>query len=742
MKRRQIKINEYSGKTFYQAGGWICLVSVIIFFSYLMVMSKNLLVSSVAMTSLNHHVLMLLVILLTVFSIKNERIYRLYILLLFVFFIWFSFADTKYSPIDECANFDYINCIIKHHRLLTFHDSLDYNFLNDANDGINAVGPTANYEAVQAPLFYLLFAFVGRWFDNAFIRFHVLRILSLSMILATYGFLKNCILFLKEHSLSVSEKTCRILMLLTVFNPAYLYRASRLNNEVLVCVLMAVLLNVSIKCIMTGYDIKKYWLMAFICCACFMTKSTAIYAYLVFGIVVIFQKHLRHAILPAICSFCAALPWFLFNYRTYHSLTAMKQHMDFVMPIVNPDYLPVDLFESFFSILAGTYFTGEEVAFSAGEQLWTGGCFLLVCFVTGHIFIELVAAFRQNGQNFSSYEPRVKINGICLCLLFGGCAVLTVGTVLTKIDSVRGRYFYGPCAAVLFLFLLNEQILFSKKDIKKYCYAFLVIVIGIVVTRDVTTFLNRFYEDNHLYGSNIQTIKLCDLNNADWLHGYARNGNTLLVQITDENKTANYKALIGHSVSDGMNTAVLTDVSEPFEENSGKYIHLTASSHLDGANAETAVLNVGRYCSVEDYNSEDSNGIYEEVEGKEFTQSMVMKKSGDLCGFSGFFGTYFVSDYRADVTYTVKDEQGDVLQNGILMTTGMSDNSFYTFYFAEPIHVSREQKLSISIKCDSKEDAPLALRITTNDSYVDGAFGINGNEKTGEDAVFKLIIQD
>ncbi|MBP1545236.1 MAG: hypothetical protein J6A37_01385, partial [Oscillospiraceae bacterium] len=316
------------------AGGLVCLVILVAYVLIICITALKSFVTELIPGMGQWYCLIALILLNVFFAVKSKKFFHVFVSSLFCVMIYLSFADNSYSAIDETMNFESINHIASTNTLPTFFDAVDSSYLAEVNHNMVSFDNLINYEAVQAPLFYILFALIGKLIPDAYVRFHTFRLISLMMVLIVYYFINLSVKYLKKKDIITGdEELYRLSLCLTIFNPAYLYRASRLNNEILVCVFMAVFLYIAIRCLNEGYSKKYYILLSLLCVTLFLTKNTAVYAYVIFGILVIMQKKLREAILPIFASALLTVPWFAFNIKTYGTLTAMKHHIDFVIPI-------------------------------------------------------------------------------------------------------------------------------------------------------------------------------------------------------------------------------------------------------------------------------------------------------------------------------------------------------------------------------------------------------------------------
>ncbi len=299
------------------------------------------------------------------FACRNYNFFKLYASILLSLFALSSLVDLGYSPIDEAAHFEYAVHLFNTWTLPVLGEQYlwDASAVNSVNFCETNPG-TINHEAMQGPVYYIFLALFGSAIKDSTACFIAFRIIGLLLVACTAVGLNKLTRSLFGLSVSQSQ-VCRLLMLLTILSPGYLYRAARLNNEIMVCFLFAVLLY---QFFLSFKDNRtyRYWLVSLLSVLLFLTKSTAIYCMIFPVLLILF--HLRDSrkitvVISLTLSGLIALPWFKFNLETYHALTGANKHFEFVTEVlqVNPYHVGVDFFEAFFNFLPLTFYSGTEV---------------------------------------------------------------------------------------------------------------------------------------------------------------------------------------------------------------------------------------------------------------------------------------------------------------------------------------------------------------------------------------------
>lgn len=329
------------------------------------------------------------------FACRTYGFFRLYSAVLLSLFAISAFVDLGYSPVDEAAHFEYAVHLFNTWTLPVLGEQ----YLWDA-DAVNSVNfcettpGTINHEAMQGPVYYIFLALFGSAIKDSTACFIAFRIIGLLLAVCTAAGLNK--LTRSLFGLSVSQSpACRLLMLLTILSPGYLYRAARLNNEIMVCFLFAVLLY---QFFLSFKDNRtyRYWLVSLLSVLLFLTKSTAIYCMIFPVLLILF--HLRDkrkltVIASLSVSGLIALPWFKFNLETYQALTGAQKHFHFVTDVlqVNPYHIGADYLDAFLNFLPLSFFGGGEIALSAVTGHLAAFIYILLVIVMGVVACRTVS---------------------------------------------------------------------------------------------------------------------------------------------------------------------------------------------------------------------------------------------------------------------------------------------------------------------------------------------------------------
>lgn len=629
------------------------------------------------------------------------------------------FLDLSPSPIDETPNFDYINHIIKYHSLPSVYDLVDAEYLNTIK-GWNIPFGTVNYEAVQAPIYYLVLAIIGQVSVSPTFRLILFRLIGLLLIILTIMITDFTVSKIFNRNIIEKKTHYRIWRIILFFTPGYVLRATRLNNEVLACFFMAIFIYVIFITLKNGYSKKRYIILALLTVILFLTKNTSIYAFLVFVIIALLQKKLFQAICGLILFTPAIIPWILMNFKTYGHITGMNAHLTFVLPIVNPNHYGVDIFDGILRFLPLTFFNGEELEFSIFVQALIIGCniFLLILLVksTVNTLRDVIhAEFTLN-----RLSEQTKINIVCLVFIYSILTILILGSLSTRIQTLRGRYIY-PIIPVLLIFLLNN---INELYINKTIIIFISLMLGFVLSTGVLCTINKI------------ALNLSGIVNHELLSENEPNVelSSKVVKVK-HNKYRDYSMLVDRRIEMNGDFALITAVDED-----ATYSYLRLDHDISSYQLENKVILKEKY-TWENYN-QGNNYVLGNIEGRTVCQEFVPKGSGNIIGFSVEFGTYNNNDYSADLLYKLIDENGKILATSSAEHVKIEDNSRRVLLFDKPVSVRSTDRLRFEITVENRLNEPIAIS-TSDSTYKNGDMYIisDSNEQNNKmhDIGFQIL---
>lgn len=443
---------------------------------------------------------------------KNEKRSKLAIVLFLFIGIILVLTRRQYSPIDEAAHFDYINYIIKNHKLPTLNGVLDANALSSVFTQ-NIPGNVMNHEAVQPPLYYLFMALLTFFIKNLTVRLMLIRFIGLGCLIIIYIFTAKTVKLLQKHNYIKSVgKEINLIIFLMIFNPGIIVRFSFISNEHLTALLSNVLIYYILKIILEGLNPKLYWACNIMLGALILTKNTAVFFIGIMILTLIYYKKIKEIIITFGVICLAIFPWFIFNYKIYGALTGIKKHIEFVLPIVNPQKLPIDVINGVSGVF-DSYFIQEYPLSGLGLML----AHLIGLFLVSIIIIYLGTVLK-NG--FVIYKNKMKFlydeneKNIIVTMLFTlsivfNIMILVFGTITTKTGIIIGRYMYISSIPVICIILHT----FNNWKSKYIRYA--LIYISLFLSISYTAFaVSEFKQHQGILGKFAPIVETIEFNNT------------------------------------------------------------------------------------------------------------------------------------------------------------------------------------------------------------------------------------
>lgn len=403
--------------------------------------------------------------------------YAMWILLALVFiscskkyiWIWYVYValfglvliagETTYSAIDEGAHLDYINCIIEEHKLPSMYEDIDIEYLWQTNHQENLV-PVKRYEAVQVPLYYLLMAVFTGGVHNLFIRFMLIRAFGLFCLFGVLIFAELTVRLLKERKMfMVSDTYIHIVISLFGLNPGILLRFVRVSNESLAVLFSAAVSFIAIKMLVDGFQMNLYISGIAVSILLFYTKSTGACCIGAILLILLYYKKWGYFIISTVSYIAFAIPWFWHCFQLYGTLTGMNEHINIVLPMVNPEKDNIHVITGVFEIFAKAFFTPNElggIGVFAGHLLLAVNVLLFVIIMLSIVWsIKEVYFMIAGGLRFTfSKEEKKKVLIIyASAMIFCQVALLVISARSTYINTLIGRYLYFIVIPLLILFL-------------------------------------------------------------------------------------------------------------------------------------------------------------------------------------------------------------------------------------------------------------------------------------------------
>lgn len=400
------------------------------------------------------------------FACKSYGCFKLYSLIVLSVCAASCCLELSYSVLDENAHFEYVMHILDTGTLPVIGDPWSASAVNSVNFGETSTGYT-NHEAVQAPLYYLFLSIFGSFIKSKTACFIIFRLVGLVFAVCTAVCCNK--LTKKLFGLSVvNSSVCRLLLLLTILSPGYLYRATRMNNEIMVCLFFVVLMY---QYFLSFIDNKsyRYWLVSLTAVLLFLTKNTAIYC-MVFPILLA-AFHIRDSrkvtVVVSLALFCLiTIPWFQFNLANYHALTGAQKHYEVVNDWwqVNPYHIGCDFFDAFFNYLPLSFYSAEEFLLHPSSGHFVFFVYILLLIILASLACRTALSFCNINKSSASCSNEVKFVNVSVGVLYVA-VILLAAYLLNYITDrfVSGSYLIHAILIICFALLLAFTIFVYRK---------------------------------------------------------------------------------------------------------------------------------------------------------------------------------------------------------------------------------------------------------------------------------------
>ena len=320
------------------------------------------------------------------------------------------------------------------------------------------------------------------------------------------------------------------------------------------------------------------------------------------------------------------------------------------------------------------------------------------------------------------------VNLLSILLLVGCIMCLTLGAISTRISSILGRYFYGPCIILCIILVLNKRQL-NTKMIMCTC-----IVLAFVTTRTTVTYFNRIYANENIFGSKVKSVNVDNYNDAEWENGFSKDSKKFILRKESNKDIDDYRLLIGREILGQNKATYITDVHE--NESKG-YVYVQMNRKM---NKKRKQVRLGDNYIAESYNLGSLDNTLENIEGGNIAQSIKVKKTGKIAGCQLLVGTYVQSQYKANIKYIISTQSdGKVISEGNVIVEDIEDNTYMTIYFDKPISVKKNELLLFTFEITNDQDLPITVYTSLENKYADGSAYVNQIEATEQDMKLKII---
>lgn len=406
--------------------------------------------------------------------------------------VFWCFTQPIVSPIDECAHLGYIHWIVEHGSFPLITDSVDIEWISQIKNLESVLIPIPQYEAVHPQLYYFIVSCICRFFSSPTLQFWACRLFSCICLVTVFFTVSNSIEFLSQKKIVFCKKECTLVMFFFFLSPSILDIFTAATNESLAAVFSVLFFYTAIKCLFGGFSKRKWLFLTILFVFAIWSKTSTAFIYVILIILLVYLKKHKEALLSTIIISISISPWLIYNQLHYHAFSGIKEHMDFVMPIVNPNKILPDIFEPVFFLFNGCFYhrflpVKVDIASFLGFLLLFS--FIIVAFsIVRKTFLEI-----KEKRSFYGVGVFTMSRFIMLLAFIGNVSFFVLGTLTSRIPAIQYRYCYITILPVLYIFMTHQEIdirIFKKLII----FCGLLIVFGnlnIVVFRTGKNFLKQ-----------------------------------------------------------------------------------------------------------------------------------------------------------------------------------------------------------------------------------------------------------
>lgn len=400
----------------------------------------------------------------------------IYLLIIGLGVVWIV-CDREYNIIDEGSHMFIINYIVDNHSFPTIGE---------------------NYEAVQGPIYYYAMAILFGLIPQE-IRYFACRLAGLGCLIV-FGFVSRLLMnkLLQHNLISVDLPLQNLIWLLFMMNPHILIRLTRVSNESLAVLLSGIIIYLVIEQLLDGFNKRLICLSTILCAINFLSKATTIFLFGGVIILCVYYKRWKSLAINIIMLGLLISPWFICNYLIYGELTAMSEHLDFVLPIINPDRIPVDIFSTLLSFFDNYFFAIEAGYWYYYPQLssfLSTLCLFLFCtaiFIAGKDLTSLITSHLRFQYDISERRKLIVITFVALPV--ASMVMHSLSSMVTYANSLGcNRYFLILNGGFCCLFLMGLSNV--KLAAQKYLTMAFSVMYSILITSMVWGYLNTIMQN-------------------------------------------------------------------------------------------------------------------------------------------------------------------------------------------------------------------------------------------------------
>lgn len=431
--------------------------------------------------------------------------------------VFWCFTQPIISPIDEGAHLGYIHYIVEHGCFPLITEPVDIDWLAKIKNLEAVLIPVPQYEAVHPQLYYILMSCICRFFTSPTLQFWSCRLFGCVCLVTVFFTVITSIEFLVQKKICLYKKECTLIAFFLFLSPLILDVFTAATNESLAAVFSVLFFYTAIKCLLDGVSKKTWLLLTFLFVFAIWTKTSTAFIYVILILLLVYMKKYKEALFSTIIIAISISPWLIYNQLHYHAFSGIKEHMDFVIPIVNPNKILPDIFEPVFFLFNGCFYHRFLPA-KADIASFLGFLLLFSFIIVAFSIVQKTLLEIKEKRSFYGVSVLTMSRFIMLLAFIGNVSFFVLGTLTSRIPAIQYRYCYLTLLPQLCVFMTAHEIRFSHlKKLILFCE--LLIVFGnlnIIVFRSGKKFLKQPPELHITFSQKENVLKNEFLNMQDF----------------------------------------------------------------------------------------------------------------------------------------------------------------------------------------------------------------------------------
>lgn len=366
---------------------------------------------------------------------EGNAAYAVLVAVMLAFGLFFALTGDIFSPVDEAAHYYNVHYLLAAGRLPNMN-----------------IDP-AYYESVHPPLYTQLAALLCLPFGSRVARVVLLRCFGLVLWALCALLTVRALRELQEKQLLADDHGRNLTLLLLLWGcPGVMVRFATISNEGLSVFFSTGALLGMLRLLTGELNGRRLACVTSLVALACLTKITALFLLAPLLFVLWAKQRLPLFAVPVAGVLAALAPWFAWNWHLYGALTGTARHLEYVIPLVNPEQRFVNPLRTLPMLLTSWFFPDEARAAGWVSILLLAAAAAAVLCLLMVLAAGLVFGIRfLRGRLELAAHPRENIFLFAAIAVAGNLAVPIYGTLSTRVNVMNGRYLYHMTLALALL---------------------------------------------------------------------------------------------------------------------------------------------------------------------------------------------------------------------------------------------------------------------------------------------------